>query len=300
MEHLADIFIAFVVAISASLGLTRGLIRELLSLVAWLLAAALAFHTAPLVAGWLLGYVDDERLRFLVALALVFVPALLVFSLLAALLARIFLRGAPDSHDMLFGFLFGAVRGVVIVIIAVLVGRAAGLTQEQWWYTSGLIPRMEKLVDRAKPYLPGTVVAYIKRTERPHATRRLVLAPDPQGHYSAHGSVNGEPVDFLVDTGATRVTLSPDLADRLGLTPGTPMEIQTATGQTTNYDIMLDSVRIGGIELHRVKGAINPHTRDERVLLGMSFLRRLNFQQTGLGLILEQSRTIETDTDEPE
>lgn len=292
-QHLADILIAFVIAVSASLGLTRGLIRELLSLFAWVIAAVLALQLADPVASWMVGLIDEPRLRWLLALALVFVPMLVLLSVLAALLARLFLRGGLDSHDMLFGLLFGAARGVVVVLIAVLVGRSAGLADEHWWQTSNFIPRLEALVEAAKPYLPPALAKYLEQSERPQATRRLILSPDAQGHYAARGRVNGVPVELLIDTGASLVTVPPALAERLGLTQGKPIQIQTATGEITAYETQLDSVQVGNLELRGVHGAINPQGQGEQVLLGMSFLRRLDFQQNELGLVLEQTELLE-------
>lgn len=97
------------------------------------------------------------------------------------------------------------------------------------------------------------------------------LAADRQGHYVAPGQINGQQVTFLVDTGATLVSIPESLADELGLVRMASIRLQTAAGPVNGWITHLDEVRLGDIQLHNVRGAINPG-RHDTVLLGMSFL----------------------------
>ncbi len=118
--------------------------------------------------------------------------------------------------------------------------------------------------------------------------REVVLQRNPEGHYVASGSINGRSVVFLLDTGATDVSVPSDLAAKLGLHRGVPLTLQTAGGLITGYATRLDRVRLGAIELDNVRASINPQGPADEVLLGMSFLRRLELIQRGDTLTLRQ------------
>jgi len=116
----------------------------------------------------------------------------------------------------------------------------------------------------------------------------VVLERNRYGHYVASGRINGHDVVFLLDTGASDVSVPLHLADRLGLERGRQVSFQTANGIVYGYTTWLDSVALGDIELRDVRGSINPNTDSDKVLLGMSFLRELEFTQRGDKLTLRQ------------
>ncbi len=116
----------------------------------------------------------------------------------------------------------------------------------------------------------------------------VVLQRGRGGHYVAPGFINGTPVRFLVDTGATDVNIPAEVADRIGLRAGAPIRAHTANGVITVYRTSLDSIRLGGIELNNVRASINPHMPGETILLGMSFMRDLELIQRGNTLTLRQ------------
>jgi len=106
----------------------------------------------------------------------------------------------------------------------------------------------------------------------------VVLDADRQGHFVANGRINGSDVTFLVDTGATLVSVPEALADRLGLERQAPIRLETAAGNVQGWLTELDEVRLGDIVQRQVRAAINP-ARHDTVLLGMSFLRELEMTQ---------------------
>jgi len=115
-----------------------------------------------------------------------------------------------------------------------------------------------------------------------------VLKRNRQGHYVTTGYINGSPLEFLLDTGATDISIPAHIADKLGLKKLYPIEISTANGIAKAYGTKLKSARIGKIVLRDLKANINPNVDDDTVLLGMNFLKRIEFTQRGDTLILKQ------------
>ena len=119
---------------------------------------------------------------------------------------------------------------------------------------------------------------------------RVTLAADPRGHFYIDGAVNRVPVRFMVDTGATMVSLPQRDADRLGIDyrAGRRASTRTANGIATVYVVKLDMVRIGDIELHNVEGLVHEGGGLDQALLGMSFLNRVSMQRDGATMTLIQ------------
>ncbi len=116
----------------------------------------------------------------------------------------------------------------------------------------------------------------------------VVLKRNRQGHYLATGRINGVAVTFLVDTGATDVVVGEALAQRLGLAREGPSLSRTANGDVASWRTHLDRVALGGIELRNIRASILPGLEGEEVLLGMSYLKRLELAQRGDSLTLRQ------------
>lgn len=111
------------------------------------------------------------------------------------------------------------------------------------------------------------------------ASGEVVLQRNRAGHYLAPGLINGQPVNFLLDTGATHVSVPAGIAEELGLTKGRRSQVSTANGVISVYQTELETVQLGGIQLQQVRASINPHMPDEVVLLGMSFMKHLDMTQ---------------------
>ncbi len=114
----------------------------------------------------------------------------------------------------------------------------------------------------------------------------LTLQRNRAGHYVADGEINGRPVTFLLDTGATWVALPARLARELGLKHGAAVTLQTANGTAVGYQTRLDSVRLGPIAMRDVGALVADGMDADTVLLGMNFLKRLEFTQRGGELVL--------------
>jgi len=118
----------------------------------------------------------------------------------------------------------------------------------------------------------------------------LILKRNRYGHYVSSGYINGQPVIFMLDTGATKVAVPSEVADRLGLASGAPMRVNTANGVGTAYQTRLASLKIGEIELYDVSASIVPGMKGEQILLGMSVLKHVDFSQVGDELTLRLKR----------
>jgi len=133
---------------------------------------------------------------------------------------------------------------------------------------------------------PGGAIqsSYTQRT-----VREVQISRNNQGAYTAHGSINGRAVSFLVDTGASSVAMSAKTARRLGIPyrlHGRPAQIHTASGRVGGYQIDLDKVQLGELMLRDVEGVVIEANAPAQVLLGMSFLNRLDMSNRGNIMVL--------------
>ena len=117
--------------------------------------------------------------------------------------------------------------------------------------------------------------------------RQITLQRGRHGHYLLTGKINGYNIDFLVDTGATSVSIPADFAERIGLRRGAPIQISTANGISTAYKTRIDSLEMGELEVSNATAHINPGLRDE-VLLGMSVLKHYELVQRGETLVIRE------------
>ena len=123
----------------------------------------------------------------------------------------------------------------------------------------------------------------------PLANNRVVLEAGPGGHFVTAGQINGGHVQFMVDTGATVVSLGRADAERIGLKAGDgkPVQMNTANGAVLGYQVRLNSVKVGDATLYDVPAVVMPMPMPY-VLLGNSFLSRFQLRRDNTQLILEK------------
>ena len=126
--------------------------------------------------------------------------------------------------------------------------------------------------------------AAVKRSSKQSVT----LSPDQRGHFVTMGSINGGSVRFLVDTGATLVSLSAAEARRLGISylQGQRGQMQTANGVAPVYRVKLDSVKLGDVEVNNVDAVVSDNDVMGLTLLGMSFLNRMEMKRDSQSMTL--------------
>jgi aspartyl protease family protein len=131
------------------------------------------------------------------------------------------------------------------------------------------VSRLDSRFDMAVPQL-GLPEQVIEGRET-----RVPMAPD--GHFWLHATVNGAPVNFLVDTGATLTAVSSETAERIGLKPreaGIPVRMQTANGMVAAQLTTIDDLRFGNVAAHGIDAIIAPGLGPTNVI-GMNLLSRL-------------------------
>lgn len=146
--------------------------------------------------------------------------------------------------------------------------------------------------------LVGTVLFIgFKEYERRQAATQLSFTADrieiqrsADGHYHWPGTIDGHAVDFLVDTGATRSTMSQAMAERMGLKTEGRVQSRTANGAVTGSTARVDIELRGGIRAKRLRMVVLPNL-DDRPLLGMDVLGRLRLLQHGGVLRIEPETT---------
>jgi aspartyl protease family protein len=120
------------------------------------------------------------------------------------------------------------------------------------------------------------------------SSQSATLTADPRGHFVVDGQINGGAVRFLVDTGATSISLSSADASRLGIDyrKGQPGLMGTANGTVAAYRVKLDTVRVGDIVVNNVDAAVVEGSQMPFALLGMSFLNRMEMKREGQTMVL--------------
>lgn len=134
--------------------------------------------------------------------------------------------------------------------------------------------------------LSSQISTGFKRDSQPSVSIYLT-----RGMFQAVGSINGFPVNFLVDTGATYVVMNRNEARRLGIDyrqHGKQGYASTANGIIRTWEITLNRVQVGDVLLTNVKGAVNEGDSPREVLLGMSFLGRLEMKNDGTSMLLRK------------
>lgn len=118
---------------------------------------------------------------------------------------------------------------------------------------------------------------------------QIVLSAGSGGHFFTAGSINGKAVRFLVDTGATNVSMSLAEAERLGIDLRNAQRglSNTANGQVQSYLVSLGVVRVGDVQVYNVAATVVPVAM-EQILLGNSFLTRFQMKRVNDTLTLDR------------
>jgi membrane protein required for colicin V production len=143
-----DWTVVVIVALSALVSLWRGFTREALSLAGWVLAFIAANLFAPALSAQLAGLIESATGRYIVTWACLFVAVLVAAGLAARLFARLIKASGLGLLDRLLGTVFGALRGLLIVLVLLFMIRELVPPSEQAWLTeSELVPHLDPLLE---------------------------------------------------------------------------------------------------------------------------------------------------------
>lgn len=156
-----DYAILAIIGLSALISIWRGLIREVLSLLAWILAFWVALTFTPAVANHLESAVSVPSARLGLAFTGLFVACLLSAAVVNLLIARLVQVSGLSATDRMLGVLFGVARGAVIVATLVLLAGLTPLPQDPWWRESVLLGHFETLALWIRSYLPPELAGYL-------------------------------------------------------------------------------------------------------------------------------------------
>ena len=157
-----DWAILIVIGLSAGISLLRGFVREALSLAGWILAFFVAKGFYQEFSSLLESSIETPSLRYAVSWAALFILTLTVSGLINYILSQLIEKAGLSGMDRIMGMAFGALRGVLLVSVAVLLLREfTPVEQDKWWIKSELIPHVEILgnwfYDQVDEVLPGVI-----------------------------------------------------------------------------------------------------------------------------------------------
>ena len=158
---LFDYAVLGIVGASVLLSVVRGFVREVLALVAWVVAFVAASLASTTVAGWLVETISDESLRVLAAFVAVFLATLLGMSMIAMLASSLMRKAGLGVEDRLLGGFFGLARGLLIVMVLVLLAGLTALPRQRAWTEAMLSPPLEALAAAAMPWLPRILASNV-------------------------------------------------------------------------------------------------------------------------------------------
>jgi membrane protein required for colicin V production len=149
-----DIIVIAVVALSTLVALVRGVVRELIAIVAWIVGFVAAVTYSGVVAELFLGTQLSPAVRHVIAFALILIAALIVGTLVARMLKSAVHAVGLGFIDRFLGGLFGLARGVLAVMAFVLIAGLTTLPRHDWWQNSLLGAPLAEAALALKPYLP--------------------------------------------------------------------------------------------------------------------------------------------------
>ena len=157
-----DYVVIGIVAISLVLGLWRGVVSELIALIAWVTGFMAALEFGAAAGHAVFTGLTDPALRVLAGCILVFVGVLVAMSVIRLAVRSMVKALGLTLSDRLLGMFFGLARGVLLVMMLVAAGGMTSAPQQLWWKEATLAPPLETAVLVAKPWLPDDLAKKIR------------------------------------------------------------------------------------------------------------------------------------------
>jgi membrane protein required for colicin V production len=149
-----DIIIAIAVVISIVVGFIRGFVKEAISIGALVIAIWAALYFGPAVGDVSQSWLSSEELQKWFGRVLVFAVILSIGALLGWGISKLVRLSVLSGMDRFLGSLFGALRGILLVAVAIIGGQFAGFDNDDWWLDSQLVPHLEVVADWIKVMAP--------------------------------------------------------------------------------------------------------------------------------------------------
>ena len=156
-----DYLVLFVLVTSVLISMMRGLVKEMLSLVSWVVAFILANAYGATVAKFLPEVVPGEAIRLLLAFVVVFIGVRILMGLLGMTVDALVKVTGMSLADRTLGSVFGLARGLVIVLTAVILCGMTSIPQQPFWKNALLSPYAEQGARAIKPYLPAAYAQHV-------------------------------------------------------------------------------------------------------------------------------------------
>jgi membrane protein required for colicin V production len=157
-----DYFIIGIIALSAVISRMRGFVREVVSLLSWVLAFGLAWGYFRTFSVHLRPWVETPSLQLGLAFLILFIAVLLLGGLAGFVLGQLVDKTGLSGSDRLLGMMFGAARGAVLVVILVLLAGLTPLPQDPWWHESHLVGEFQDLAGWLLSLLPPDVAKHFR------------------------------------------------------------------------------------------------------------------------------------------
>ena len=194
---ILDIIVIVVVLISATLAMVRGFVREVLSVASWVAAVAAAYYFYGPVVPLIRPYIDSAQIATIVAAALIFFIALILASYLTTRVADFVIDSRVGAIDRILGFVFGAARGVLLVVIALWFFNFLSPTPPTWVANAQTKPILDNLGQELVAALPEDMEAWIQS----HITRPDEGEPTPPSDVAPAEDSTANPADPNYGTG---------------------------------------------------------------------------------------------------
>ena len=156
MEY-TDYVLLSIIAISMLVGLLRGFVKEAFALAVWVAAFLIAFQFSGSATDLLTEHVSLPSARTAIAFGGLFLGVLVIGGLLTFLMGQLVEKTGLSGTDRLMGGIFGALRGVLLLVVLIIVAGFTPVTQDPWWHTSIFIQSLLPLADWASGFLPESV-----------------------------------------------------------------------------------------------------------------------------------------------
>lgn len=189
--QLIDGIILVIILLSVIIGLFRGFLMEAIALISWILAIWIAIRFSESMTVFVPSGVESSMLRLVIAFVALFVVVLIAGKILSFVVSKLASKTGLTGTDRILGFVFGALRGgVIVTVLALLAQSFTDMEEQPWWAESISLPFFEALAEQLKDRLP---VTWQERLDPPSG--RLApghLAPEVP---SPRGPIDADPVE---------------------------------------------------------------------------------------------------------